>query len=145
MPKLFEKSGPGGPGRPRGRRDTINRLLDEVASGGAEAILKKQMELARDGDPRAADMVLKRVWALPRGRPVDVELPAAIEQPADLVRAHAAVTAALAAGTITPEEAATLAIALDAQRRAIEVMQLGERLRVVEARLDEQKAAREAA
>ena len=131
----FAKGHPGGPGRPKGSRNAANHILDELASEGAEAILKKQIELAQAGDSRAADMVLRRVWSMPRGRPVDLDLPA-VETPNDLMRAHAAVMAALAAKNITPEEATSIAAALDAQRRAIEVLDLAERMRALEARID---------
>src|SRR5476649_2609440 len=97
---VFEKGNPGGPGRPKGSRTTANRILDELATEGAEAILKKQIELAQQGDSRAADMVLRRVWSMPRGRTVDLDLPA-VETPADLMRAHTAVMAGLAAKNIT--------------------------------------------
>lgn len=139
MPKMFEKGGPGGPGRPRGRRDTINRLLDEVASGGAEAILRRQIELAEEGDSRAAEMVLKRVWSLPRGRTVDIDLPA-VTKVADVARAHAAVMSALAAREITPEEATSVSLALDAQCRAIELIDIEQRLQTVEATLGKRGA-----
>ena len=131
----FAKGHPGGPGRPKGSRNAANRILDELASEGAEAILKKQIELAQAGDSRAADMVLRRVWSMPRGRPVDLDLPP-VETPADLMQAHTAVMAALAAKNITPEEATSIAAALDAQRRAIEVLDLAERMRALEARID---------
>lgn len=131
----FAKGHPGGPGRPKGSRNAANRILDELASEGAESILKKQIELAQAGDSRAADMVLRRVWSMPRGRPVDLDLPP-VETAPDLMRAHTAVMAALAAKTITPEEATSIAAALDAQRRAIEVLDLAERMRALEARID---------
>jgi hypothetical protein len=134
---VFKKGDPGGPGRPVGFRTTANRVLDELASKGAESILKKQIELAQAGDPRAAEIVLRRVWLMPRGRPVDVDLPP-IETAPDLMRAHAAVMAALAAQTITPEEATSIAAALDSQRRAIEVVDLERRVRALEAEDDKE-------
>jgi hypothetical protein len=64
--------------------------------------------------------VLKRLWTVPKGRPVEIDLPP-IEEPADLVKAHAAVVAAVAAGEITTEEASGLAAVLEGQRRAFEL------------------------
>ena len=135
---VFKKGHPGGPGRPKGSRTAASRILDQLAGEGAEAILRKQIELAQQGDSRAADMVLRRVWSMPRGRPVDVDLPP-VETAPDLMRAHAAVMAALAAQTITPEEATSIATALDAQRRAIEVVDLERRVRALEEEDEEDK------
>jgi hypothetical protein len=139
MRKLFEKGNPGGPGRPRGRRNSINRVLDRLAASGAPAVLKMQIDRAEKGDSRAAEMVLRRVWALPRGRPVDIDLPA-VEKAADIVPAHAAVMAALAARTITPEEAMSVSMALDAQRRAFEVGEFERRMEAFEARIEKRLA-----
>ena len=130
----FQKGNPGGPGRPVGSRGATNRLLDQLAAESAEAILRKQIEIAGEGDPRAADQVLKRAWTMPKGRPIELDLPA-IEEPADLVRAHAVVVAAMATRIITPEEAASVSAVLEAQRRAFEVVDLAQRVEQLEARV----------
>ncbi len=135
----FQNGNPGGPGRPVGSRTAANRILDRLAADGAEAILKKQIEIASDGDPRAAALVLKQTWTMAKGRPVELDLPA-IEEPADLVRAHALVVAAMSAGSLTPEEAAAVASVLEAQRRAFEVVDLAQRVDQLEARVLRYKA-----
>jgi hypothetical protein len=136
----FKKGNPGGPGRPVGYRTATNRVLDALASEGAEQVLKKQIELAQEGDGRAADLILKRVWLQPRGRPVDIDLPP-IEKAADLLTAHAAVMSALRTQTISPEEAMTIASALDSQRRAIELVEITQRIRALEAKFEESEPA----
>jgi hypothetical protein len=117
----FEKGNPGGPGRPRGARSKINLLLDQLAADNAPDILNKVIEAAREGDRKAQDIVLKRLWSVPKGRPIEVDLPP-IEQPADLVQAHAAVMDAMAAREITAEEASNVASVLEGQRRAFELL-----------------------
>ena len=79
------------------------------------------IEVAGEGDRVAARMVLSRIWATPKGRAVPVEMPE-IRAPRDLLAAHTAVSAALAAGTITPQEAASLAAVLETHRRAFELV-----------------------
>ena len=135
----FQKGNAAGPGRPLGSRNATHRILDQLAADSAEAILKKQIEIAGEGDPRAADQVLKRAWTAPKGRPIELDLPA-IEEPADLVRAHAAVVAAMAARILTPEEAASVSAVLEAQRRAFEVVDLAQRVEQLEARVHHYKA-----
>ncbi|SJZ35826.1 hypothetical protein SAMN02745126_00616 [Enhydrobacter aerosaccus] len=130
----FKKGHPGGPGRPRGGRNAANRLLDQLAAEGAEAVVRKMIETALAGDVRAAEMLLKRAWTQPRGRTVEFDLPPVTEA-ADLVPAHAAVVAAVGAGTLTPEEGSSLTTILEAQRRAIEVVALEQRVQALEAEM----------
>ncbi len=137
----FEKGNFGGPGRPRGSRNRINALLDQLAADNIEEIMGKLIEAARGDDRQARTDVLKRMWSVPKGRPIEIDLPP-IEEPADLVKAHAAIVAAVAAGEITAEEASGLAAVLDGQRRAFElaeqqelVVQLEEQLRRAKAQL----------
>src|SRR5471030_1008159 len=129
----FKEGNPGGPGRPRGSRNRINLLLDRLVADNIEEIMGKVVEAARAGDRQARTDVLKRMWTVPKGRPVEIDLPP-IEEPADLVKAHAAVVAAVAAGDITTEEASSLASVLEGQRRAFELAEQEVQL----ARLDEQ-------
>lgn len=131
MPK-FQKGNPGGPGRPVGSRNKVNLLLDQVASEGAEAVVKKMMEVATDGDRVAARLVLNRIWSAPKGRPVQIDLPD-IGTPADLVAAHAAVVSAMAAQTITPQDGAAIAAVLETHRRAFELLGQEERVEALEA------------
>ncbi|HTR86831.1 MAG TPA: hypothetical protein VMI56_20285, partial [Reyranella sp.] len=93
MPR-FEKNNPGGPGRPRGSRNKLNVMLDQLAEADAEKMVKRMIEIANEGDRVAARLVLSRIWAAPKGRAVAVELPI-IRTPADLLAAHAAVAAAI--------------------------------------------------
>jgi hypothetical protein len=120
MPK-FEKGHPGGPGRPRGSRNAVNLMLDQVAEEGVAAIVRKVMAAATEGDMQAARLVLGRAWTAPRGRPLQVELPA-IDTPEDLLAAHAAVAAAVNDGRLTAPEGASLSTMLETHRRAFELV-----------------------
>ena len=120
MPK-FEKGHPGGPGRPRGSRNAVNLLLDQMAEGDAETMVRKMIEAASDGDRVAARLVLSRIWSAPKGRPLQVELPD-IRTPADLLAAHAAVATAVSDGRLTAAEGASLSTMLETHRRAFELI-----------------------
>jgi hypothetical protein len=135
----FEKGNPGGPGRPAGSRNTVNRLLDDLVNDDAEAIVRKMIEAASDGDRVAARLVLNRVWSAPRGRPVQLALPP-IRQPADLVAAHAVVVAAIAAQEITPQDGAALSAVLETHRRAFELVGQEKRVEALEAQVRHLKA-----
>lgn len=131
MPK-FEKGHPGGPGRPRGSRNAVNRLLDQLAEGEAEVVVRKMLDAAAEGDRVAARLVLSRIWSAPKGRAVAIELPE-IRTPADLLDAHAAVVKAIADQTITPQDGAALASVLETHRRAFELVAQEEKVEELEA------------
>jgi hypothetical protein len=109
-------------------------LLDQLAEGDAQAVLEKQLELAKGGDQRAAEIVLSRVWPIRRGgRPVAFELPP-IETAADLVKAVGKVATAVGGGELTPEEGGAVAAILEVKRKAIETTDLETRITALEQR-----------
>lgn len=116
----FQKGNPGGPGRPVGSRSAFNVMLDEIAKGGAEAMVRKMMEAGSDGDRVAARLVLNRIWSAP-SKTVALELPP-IRTPDDLLAAHAAVAEAISAQRITPQEAAALSSVFESHRRTFELV-----------------------
>lgn len=122
---------PGGPGRPEGSRNMATVLLDRLASGDAEAVLLKQLELAKAGDQRAAEIVLSRVWPTRKSRPVSLTLPA-IKTAADVVSALGSVANAMAEGDLTPDEAQAVSVVLEGKRRAIETVELEARITALE-------------
>jgi hypothetical protein len=127
----FKPGNPGGPGRPSGSRNTATLVLDKLADGDAKAILQQQLDKAKAGDARAAELILSRVWPPRKGRPVAMKLPA-IETAADLVKALGAVADAVAAGDLTPDEGAGVAAVLETKRRAVETVELETRIAALE-------------
>ena len=127
----FKPGNPGGPGRPTGSRNAATLLLDQLAEGDAQAVLEKQLELAKGGDQRAAEIVLSRVWPVRKGRPVTLAIPP-ITTAADIVAALGAVANAMAAGEVTPDEAASVASVLEVKRRSIETADLAARIEAIE-------------
>jgi len=127
----YVKGKPPGPGRPPGSRNKSTLLLDEIGREGIEEVIRKVAESARDGNMYAASILLARAWPRGIGRPVTLDLPP-VETAAGIVQAQAAVVAAMAAGTITPDEAAAIGQVLEGQRRAIETHDHEKRLRHLE-------------
>ena len=127
----FEPGNPGGPGRPQGSRNKATLALDRIADDAGEDILKKMVEAAKDGELRAAELVLQRIWPIRKGRPISLELPK-IETAADLVAALGRIADAVGAGEITPDEGQAVASILEAKRRAIETVDLESRLSALE-------------
>jgi hypothetical protein len=64
------------------------------------------IEAAKTGDLKATELILARIWPPRRGRPVHIDLPA-VRTTTDVADGMAVVVEAMAAGEVTPEEAAT--------------------------------------
>ena len=103
---------PKGSGRFRGGARVAAMLLDSHA----ELLAETAIEMALAGDPVAVRFCLGRLIGTRRGQPLVLDdagdFPA-VSGPGDLGAAVAAVTAALAEGRITPEEALHLSQMLD--------------------------------
>ncbi len=127
----FAEGNPGGPGRPRGSRNRLNRLLDEMAGGHAEQLLRKMIDDAQGDDAVARRALLNRVWKSTKGRPVALDLPE-IRTAADLVAAHAVVLEGVASGEVSPEEAEALTAVFETFRRAFDLVRHEERVSKLE-------------
>lgn len=125
-------------GNPRGRPPRPKAGPDRLRADllrHAPQILDKLIELAKDGDPQSAKIVLDR--CLPALRAVDrpINLPLGN----DLSAASVAVLAALGAGTLTPDQASSLASTIGALARTAELLEFEKRLSAIESDLNERK------
>ena len=125
----FAKGNPGGPGRPRAR-ERIAAFDQMVANAGAD-LIEAALKVAKDGNVRAIEMLLDRIWPARRGRPVEVEAPE-IRAVADVVPASAAVTSAVLNGDLTPREGAAVARVIEAHGSMIELVDLERRMTELE-------------
>jgi hypothetical protein len=128
----FEKGESGNPaGRPRGSRNRIALLMENLLSYEAEAIGRKAVEMAIKGDMAAIRLCMDRLAPARKEESVAFELPP-LEKPADSVAAAATLVAAVAEGELTPSEAAQLAKVIEVYVRAIETKVFDERLASLE-------------
>lgn len=134
----FQSGNPGGPGRPRGSRNSVNLKLDEIAAESAEVMVRKMVDAAAEGNLSAARLVLNRIWSAPKGRTVEIEVPY-VDSAEDAVRANAMVMQAMAEGRLTTDEGAAFSAVIDTQRRAIETLVLDERVTALEAQMREEQ------
>jgi len=130
----FRKGQSGNPaGRQPGSRNRATQNAELLLEGEAEALTRKAVELALDGDPWALRLCLDRLIAPRRDRSIRLTLPP-IDSAADIAGAMAAITAAVAQGEITPGEAIELTQVVESLVRAIETSAFERhRLRVLEA------------
>ncbi len=129
----FTRGRSGNPaGRPAGLRNSATRAAELMLDGEAEAVIRKALDLALDGDAAALRLCLDRIIAPRRERAVAFTMPP-IGGAADLAGAMAALAGAAAQGMITPGEAAQLSQVVETYIRAVETTEIERRLRAVEA------------
>ncbi|HZD20796.1 MAG TPA: DUF5681 domain-containing protein, partial [Burkholderiales bacterium] len=128
----FQKGESGNPaGRPRGARNRATLLMQNLLADDAEAIGRKAIEMAKAGDLAAIRLCMDRLAPARKDEPVAFELPP-IEKAADSVAATASIVAAVAAGELTPSQAAELSKVIDVYLRALENKGFDERLTKLE-------------
>lgn len=128
----FEKGESGNPaGRPRGARNRATLLMQNLLADDAEAIGRKAIEMAKAGELAAIRLCMDRLAPARKDEPVAFELPP-IEKPTDIVAATASIVAAVAAGDLTPSQAAELSKVIDVHVRALESKAFDERLTKLE-------------
>jgi hypothetical protein len=128
----FRKGRSGNPnGRPMGTRNKATEAAELLLDGEAEALTRKAVELALEGEGSALRLCLERIIPPRRERPVKLGLPA-VRGAADLAGTMAAITTAATQGTITPGQAAELARVVEIFVRAVETSDFERRLRELE-------------
>lgn len=127
--------GPGNPGKPRGARHKATLAAMALIDGQAEAITRKCIEQALEGDTTALRLCLERI--LPARK--DVPLPDWLDLGGDLTTDIDVIIRAVSGGVITPSEADALSKILEAKRKIIELRDIEERLCALEAHMKEKK------
>src|SRR5215471_14820376 len=108
----------GNPGRPKGARHKATRAIESLLEGEAEEIGRKCIEMAKEGDATALRLAMERICPVRRAR-IRFSLPP-IETVADLPKAVSAVLAAIADGTLSPDEGSAIGSTLSQQQRMLE-------------------------
>jgi hypothetical protein len=115
--------------------------LETLLEGEGEALTRKAVQLALGGDVTALRLCLDRILPPRKDRHVPFALPP-LESAADAVKATAALVAAVAAGDLTPSEAAELSKLVEGYTRAVELRELEARLAALEAAQDAKRQRR---
>ena len=128
----FEPGTSGNPnGRPKGSRNRTTVAIEALLDGESEAITRKLLEKAKEGDMTAARLCLERLLPPRRDRLVAFDLPP-IESAADAANASSAVVAACADGDLTPSEAAQVIDLISRHVRVLEVVEIEARVSALE-------------
>lgn len=122
-------------GRPKGSRNKATLAAEKMLDGEAEALTRKAVELALEGDTTALRLCLERILPPRKGRPITFTLPQ-VTNTGDLRAAALAILGAVSEGDISPEEAAAVAPLIRAAREAMETDELSRRLEALEQALE---------
>ena len=118
-------------GRPRGARNKATLAAEALLEGEAEALTRKLVDKAKEGDISALRFCLDRICPPRRDRVVTIEMPE-IGSLEDAGKAASTIFAACAAGEISTGEAADLLALLTTVLRLLEGGEIEARLKAVE-------------
>jgi hypothetical protein len=125
-----------GKGRPKGSRNRVTLVVEELLEGQAEALTQKLISRAMGGSTEAMKIIFGILAPPRKDRPISVALPQ-LETLTDLVAAHGAIIKHVASGEVSPSEGHALAALLELRRRAVEDIDFEARLAALEARQSE--------
>jgi hypothetical protein len=109
--------------------------VEQLLDGEAEALTRKLVEKALEGDVAALRLCFDRLLPPRRDRPVVFELPK-IESAKDALAASSAILAACAAGKLSPSEAAEVMALVATHARMFEVTETEAGLTALEEELE---------
>src|SRR5215475_13760668 len=118
-------------GRPAGSRNRATLAIEAMLEGESEALTRKAIELAKAGDMQALRLCMDRLVPPRKDSPVAFALPE-VKTANDAVFAMGALVNAVAAGHLTPTEAAELTRMVQAFAKIIETAEFEERIRKLE-------------
>lgn len=125
----------GNPGKPPGTRHRATQAVEILLGGEAQALSRKAVELALEGDTTALRLCLERIAPPRKDSPVRFELPK-MDSATDAAGAAAAILQTVAAGELTPTEGAHVMGLVDGFRRVLETTEIETRLAELEAAAD---------
>src|SRR5229473_395338 len=135
----FQPGNKYGRGRPPGSRNRVSRVCQDTLDSYAEALTKKCLSMAIQGNATALRLCIERLTPARRHRTLQFKLPV-LKTIADLDAASASVVSGVARGQLTPGEGQDLSQLLEGRRRVMETQELDQRIRALE-KLNEKSVA----
>ena len=114
----FRKGQSGNPaGKPKGARHKATMAAEALLDNEAEALTRKAIDRAKEGDSVALRLCLERILPARKDRAVSLDLPT-IETASDVLKAISAILASVAGGELTPGEAGDVVKIVEAFSKA---------------------------
>ena len=121
----------GNAGKPKGARNKATTAALSLLEGEAEALSRKAVEIALEGDTTALRLCLERIAPAKKDGPVEFDLPS-MTSAQDTAAAAGSVLTAVSEGTLTPAEGTQVMGLVDTYRRTLELTELEARIRILE-------------
>lgn len=120
-------------GKKPGSRNKATQMVMAMMEGGAEDITRAVIDAAKGGDLTAARLVIDRLAPPLRERPLSLTLPdtATVE---GINAAQKAILEAVGEGELLPGEGTAMAGIVETRRKALETLELEQRISALEAR-----------
>ena len=118
-------------GKTLGARHMVTRAIEELLEGEHEALTRKAIEKALEGDMTALRLCLDRLAPARKDSPITFDLPP-VQSALDAAGASAAVLAAVASGEVTPDEGGRVMALLVAHKGIVETCDLEFRITALE-------------
>lgn len=129
---VWKKGQSGNPtGKPAGVRNKATVMVQSIMERGAKEITEAVVGLAKEGDLSAARLVLERLLPPAKERPISLALPST-DTAGGIAEAQQAILQAVAAGDLLLGEGTALAGIVEARRKAVETLQLEQRITALE-------------
>ena len=125
----------GNSGKPKGSRNKATIAIESLLQGQAEALTQTAVTKALEGDSVALRLCMERITPAPKDQPVSFSLPQ-MNNAFDASAAAGSVLTAVSKGVLTPIEATRVMGLIDSYRRTLELTEIEERLRALEAAND---------
>lgn len=121
----------GNAGKPKGARHKVTLAVEAMLEGQQEALTQAAIDKALDGDVTALRLCIDRIAPARKDAPISFDLPEikTAENAADAARS---ILKAIAAGDVTPLEAATVMGVIEQFRRTLETTDLEKRITALE-------------
>ena len=129
---VWKKGQSGNPtGKPAGVRNKATVMVQSIMERGAKEITDAVVGLAKEGDLSAARLVLERLLPPVKERPISMALPST-DTAGGIAEAQQAILQAVAAGDLLLGEGTALSSIVEARRKAVETLQLEQRITALE-------------
>ena len=122
----------GNSGRPKGSRNKATLAIESLLQGQAEALTQTAVTKALEGDSVALRLCMDRIAPAPKNAAVNFYM-LSMNNALDAAEAAGSVLKAVSEGELPPLEATRLMGLIDSYRRTLELTEIEERLRVLEA------------
>ena len=119
-------------GRPKGPRNKATIAIESLLQGQAEVLTQTAVTKALEGNTVALRLCMERIAPAPKDHPVSFSLPN-LKNVLDTSEAAGSVLTAVNEGELTPIEATRVMGLIDSYRRTLELTEIEERLRTLEA------------